>query len=339
MTSQERTGSGSAEGAAEGASGDIGPAGRGPPADRPEVSVLIVAFRSKAFILDCIQSIYANTMRTSLEILLIDNSNDGAVARIAEHAPMVRVLPNGENLGFARGNNRLAAAARADRLLLLNPDTFLCDDAIDRLTDFSRSRPHAGAWGGITVTPEGDYDAGNRLVFPSLGRLARWALGDGDALSEGGLPAGAVEPAPVEVLSGSFMMVRRDVWNSLGGFDESYFLYSEEVDFFLRLKRLGLEAWATPDAVVVHDVGSGDRHSPQRLLYRVTGQAHFVRKHWSWPKASAAAGLIWVGVAWRWLAAAILSALPRDRARWRTRRRGYAGLLRHPGQWWRGYLR
>ncbi len=215
----------------------------------------------------------------------------------------------------------------------------LRDDAIDWLVAFSRVKPEAAAWGGTTVTPDGEHDAGNRLVIPSFATLVRWALGDGEALCDGGLAPDAAEPARVDVLSGSFMMVRRDVWESLGGFDESYFLYSEEIDFFLRLKRLGLEAWATPDAVVIHDVGSGERHAPERLLYRMKGLAHFVRTHWSRPAARLATGVVWLGVAWRWLAAAALSALPPLAPRWGLRRRGYAGVLWRPGRWWGGYPR
>jgi GT2 family glycosyltransferase len=315
----------------------------GAPATRldvdPEVSILIVAFRSKRFILDCIRSIYAHTKQTRFEILLIDNSNDGSAELVAEHAPMVRIVSTDTNLGFACGNNRLAAVARGGLLLLLNPDTCLRSDAVDRLAAFARSKPEAGAWGGLTVTPEGALDAGNRLVIPSLGRLLCWAMGKGDALSDGGLAAGADTPAPVEVLSGSFMMVRRDVWTALGGFDESFFLYSEEIDFFLRLRREGFEAWATPDALVIHDVGSGDRRSPERLRYLTTGRAHFVRTHWPPAKAAVALCLLWIGTAARWAGAAVLSAFPRAPGRWRSARRGYAGLVWRPWRWWGGYRR
>jgi GT2 family glycosyltransferase len=308
---------------------------------RPEVSILIVAYRSRDFILDCISSIYAYTRNTAFEVLVIDNSNDGAADRIAEHAPAVRLISTEENLGFGRGNNRLAAAARADRFLLLNPDTRLRSDAIDRLAAFARRKPDAGAWGGLTVTPDGRYDAANGLVIPNLGRLMRWALGKGNALSNGGLMAAGIDkPAAVDVLSGSFMMVRRDVWAALGGFDESYFLYSEEIDFFLRLKRLGLEAWATPEAVVIHDVGSGDRHAPERLRYRMTGQAHFVRTHWSPWKARVARAAMWIGAADRWLVSAILGVIvPGAADHWRSRRRGYGEVAWRPWRWWGGYSR
>lgn len=310
---------------------------------QPDVSVLIVAFKSQDFILDCIESIYRHTARTAFEVLVIDNSDDGTAELLAERAPEVRVVPNKENLGFGRGNNRLAEAARGKRLLLLNPDTWLTDDAIDRLDNFAQLRPEAGAWGGLTITPDGELDAGNRLVFPTLRRLMRWTLGDGAALEEGGLPGRdrtpGKTPGPVDVLPGGFMMVRRDVWDALGGFDEEFFLYSEEIDFFLRLKRAGFAAWATPHAVVVHDAGSGDRGSPQRLLYRTKGQMHYVRKHWSGPRARAALALLWIGFTWRWLAGLTLGVWsPRDRAQdWRRKRRAYGGLAFRPWRWWRGY--
>ncbi len=306
-------------------------------AQKPEVSILVVAFRSREFILDCIESIFDETRRTPFEVLLIDNSDDGTGELVAERFPLVRVIPNRKNLGFGRGNNKLAAHAFSNRILLLNPDTKVTNGAIDRLVDFAKANTDAGAWAGVTVTPEGVQDAGNRMVIPSFRTLLRWAFGDAKALEAGGLGAGATSPGRVDVLPGGYMMVRHDVWMQLSGFDESFFLYSEEIDFFLRFRRAGHTALVTPDSVVIHDAGSGERISPQRLLYRTKGQMHFVRKHWPAPLAQIALALLWFGFSWRWLASVVLSPAGRRASSWRAKRRAYGGLVLRPWRWWKGY--
>lgn len=301
-----------------------------------DVSILIVGYQSKGFIAECLQAISDHTKTAKYEILFIDNSDDGAADLVKARFPDVRVLPGQGNLGFGTGNNRLAAVAKAPRVLCLNPDTVMQDGALDVLVAFAKSKPQAGAWGGLTLSPEGHLDAGNRLVIPSLGKVARNAFGDPKAMQSGGLPPGAGEPGQVDVLCGGFMMVRRDVWEALGGFDESFFLYSEEVDFFARLKAGGWEAWVTPEARVTHDVGSGAPVSPTRLYYRAKGQMHYAKKHWGGGGATLAGGLFWLTYKRRW-ALAFLKGLAPWAKRARATRRGYGPLVWRPWRWWSGY--
>lgn len=302
-------------------------------AEAPRLSVLVVAYQSRAFLETCIGSVIAHTS-APIEILVIDNGTDGGGAAVTQRFAEVRAIASEGNIGFGAGNNRLAAAARAPYLLLLNPDTRVEDDAIDRLLAFATSRPDAVAWGGRTVSPAGHPDSGNHIVIPTLGALARLVLGDGSGMRAGGLADDAREPAPVDVLCGGFMMIRTDVWRAFGGFDETFFLYSEEVDLFVRLKAAGHVVLATPDSAIVHDVGSGEALSPTRTFYRTVGQMQFARKHWRGPSATVAAALIWTAAAQRF---AYGLALGWRKPRAAAMRRAYEPIALRPSRWWLGY--
>jgi GT2 family glycosyltransferase len=308
--------------------------------ETPSVSILVVAFRSADFIAECMNGVARAAGGTPHEILLIDNGDDGTEALVRAEFPQVRIVPSEGNIGFGAGNNRLAAQARAPRLLLINPDAVPCDGAIDALVEFSHAYPDAGAWGGRSLSPDGTLDTANFLVLPRVSHFAKAPLGSLRGLASGGLPADATEPGEVDVLNGGFMMVRADVWRELGGFDESFFLYSEEIDLFKRMKDLGYRVMVTPDAAVIHDAGGGQSLSQARFLYRTTGQMHYARKHFSGSGAFVTACALWL-VAAKYVVGTAIAAplLPKRSARLRAMGKAWRGVLLQPGRWWRGYAK
>lgn len=302
----------------------------------PEVSILIVGYHSERHIVDCIGSLERWVTGCRYEIVLIDNGGGSTEAVVRRLFPQVVIVPGEGNIGFGAGCNRAAAHARADKLLFLNPDTKLTDDAVSALLAFSIERPGAGAWGGRTASDTGVFDGGNLILLPSFSRLLAATLG----LSRFFGPRIAFNeetvPREAEVLCGGFFMMERGIWDQLGGFDESFFLYSEEVDLFFRLRAAGFAAWVTPAARIVHDVGSGGAQSPSRIRYRTAGQMHFIRKYWSAPGVVASGAVIWLGAAMRYAAGL---ALGRGRGRFRALRDAYGPLVRDPGLWFFGYTR
>ncbi len=117
----------------------------------PLLSILMVNWNTRDMTLACLRSIYVQTERTPFEIILVDNgSTDGSANAIAHDFPAVRLLAEDKNHGFAHANNLAAAQARGEYLLLLNTDTLVLDQAIDRLVDFAQLLPRAGIWGGRT---------------------------------------------------------------------------------------------------------------------------------------------------------------------------------------------
>lgn len=300
-----------------------------------DVSVLIVGYKSRDLLEDCLSGLYAHTDGVAMEVLYVDCSDDGSCELLREKFPQTRVIDNSENLGFGRGNNFLARHAEGRYLLLLNPDTLIEDNAIGKLVAFADSTADAGAWGGMTILPDGRVDPGSQQKRPGI-RHSLYRLLGLNRLNRGGLTADATAPADVEVLCGAFMMVRRDVWEQLGGFDESFFLYCEEVDLCYRLNLAGYRIWMTPDSKIVHLVGSGDSKSGARMVALTKGSVHFDRKHFGPIHNGADLVLRWLYSATRYaggvLAAPVLGAERAAKLRDRNR-----PIVFSPNQWIHGW--
>ena len=299
----------------------------------PPLSILIVAYNSAGFIADCIGSVIEYTAPGSYEILLVDNGTDGTAAKVAAEFPMVRIIPGQGNIGFGRGNNLLASHARGRYLLLLNPDTRQVEPAIDRLLAFARTQP-GGAWGGLTTFPDGTLDGGNFLALPSLGVILRDVVGlAGRGQQRVGLEQ-LTQPKQVDVLCGGFMLVSREAWDAVGGFDPSFLLYSEEIDLFTRLRAVGEQVWLHPGSRIIHDIGSGNAYTPARMRYTHKGLMQYARRHWRAPVTQIVGTAYWLIAARRWFVSVLLS---RVSASHRARRNALAPIVAKPADWWRGY--
>ncbi|PKP92104.1 MAG: hypothetical protein CVT75_08180 [Alphaproteobacteria bacterium HGW-Alphaproteobacteria-14] len=145
--------------------------------DLPHVSILVVAYNSQAIIGDCLASIPAGCSRFTYEVLLIDNGDGASADLVSAQFPEVMIVPSQGNVGFAAGNNLLAAQASGEHLLLLNPDVVLKPEAIDLLLDATKAYPAASAWGGVTLDRNDRPDLGNNVHIPSLREMASRTLG------------------------------------------------------------------------------------------------------------------------------------------------------------------
>lgn len=301
----------------------------------PAVSVLIVTYKACELVLEALRGLYAHTTRDDFEVLLTDCSRDGTEDRVREAFPQVRVIPAPGNLGFAGGNNHLAPHARGRLLLLLNPDVVIADDAVGELIACAEARPDAGAWGGVTVLPDGRIDPSCKQSWPTLPRLALGAAGLAGK-TEGGLAPDESDAREVEALSGAFMLVDRALWDELGGFDLSFFMYAEELDLCYRIARSGRPLVMTPRARITHLVGSGSSLSPRRLGSIHKAKMHFLRKHHGPLFASAGGIALWAAAFNRWAGGALLGLAGRNE-RFAKLRDGYRDVVFKPDAWWGGY--
>jgi GT2 family glycosyltransferase len=300
-----------------------------------QVSILIVCYKARRFIDDCLRSIERYTVGCSYEILLVDCSADGTENYVQQEYPDVRIIPTDENLGFSRGNNLLAAHARGTHLLLLNPDTIIEDDAIGEVYRTYTGHDRVGAVGGWAKTPEGQRDPGCQQTQPTLTRLALFAL-LGAGRFRGGLAEDAQQAQDVDVVSGAFMMVQKSVWDEVGGMDASYFLYGEEIDICHRLHERGYRVLMTPRAEIIHLGGSGVRFDRRRTTLRTQAWMHFMRKRWSPARALAGGVLLWLNAATRYfIGRAFPWALGKQRAV--NLSNAYRDITLQPGLWWNGY--
>lgn len=303
----------------------------------PDVSILVVAYHSAPFIGQCIRGIAAAAQGTAHEILLIDNGGGDTEAVVRAEFPHVRIVPSEGNIGFGAGNNRCAAHARAPRLLLVNPDAIPRPGAIDLLVAFAKAHPDAAAWGGRSYFPNGQLDHANFLPLPTV-RDFVVSIFSSSPMRRGGLPADATAPGPVEVLNGGFMMVDARVWREIDGFDEGFFLYSEEIDLFQRIRARGYSVLVDPAVGVVHDTGGGHSLSPTRVLFLTTGRMHYARKHFGRVGAVVTGWALWANAAKYVVIGGLLGRLsPRRAARWNALRDAWSIVFGQPRRWWHGW--
>jgi len=204
------------------------------------------------------------------------------VDAVRERFPGVDLVEQ-ENLGLAAGWNRGIAATEGKYVLVINADAWLLGDALDRLVSFADAHPAAAVVGPLLVYPDGRLQPSVR-GFPTVWRLATeylflrklaprsMAL---NAFYGGGFDHRS--PRRAEFVMGACMLVRRDVLDEIGGFDEDYFLFSEETDWCYRAAEAGHEVWFTPDARCVH-VG-GAAHGGTMFRENVRGHLLFLAKH------------------------------------------------------------
>lgn len=309
-----------------------------------DVSIIIVSYNTRDMTLAAIASAVRETRDVTSELIVVDNaSSDGSAEAIATAFPDVRLIASPDNLGFAAGNNLAAAHARGEYLLLLNPDTVVLDCAVDRLVAFARSRPEAGIWGGRTLFADGRLNPAScwrRISLWNLfcraagltGMLPRSALFNSEAY--GGWARDRVRE--VDIVSGCFLLVRRDTWQRLGGFDPVFFMYGEEADLCLRARRIGARPHVTPEAKIVHHGGASETARADKLVKLLAAKASLVARHFH-PRARTPGRLLLA--AWplsRWIALSVAARLSRARrhaeaaAVWRD-------IWRRRGEWLAGW--
>lgn len=275
--------------------------------DAIDVSIIVVSFNTKAMTLAALDSIYAETLDVAYEVIVVDNaSSDGSAEAIARHPGKPALTALAENIGFARANNLAARQARGRRILLLNPDTIVKGRAVDLLVAFADQNPAAGIWGGRTLFADGRLNPSScwgrmtpwRLFCRASGLATvfkRSAWFNGEAY--GGWPRNRVRE--VDIVSGCFFLVDRDLWLRLGGFDPLFFMYGEEADLCLRAHALGALPMVTPAATIVHHGGASERTRADKMVKLLAAKASLVERHFD--------------ARWRGVGLALLAAWPATR--------------------------
>lgn len=231
-----------------------------------DLSVIIVTWNVRELIGPCLDSVQAELARSGLagEVIVVDNAScDGTVELVRERYPWVRLIALDENRGFAAANNVGIRASRGRALLLLNPDTEVRPQAFSWLWRALHAAPHVGLVGARLLNPDGSLQsAGYRFpgyvqclldMFPLHPRLI------GSRLNGRFGPGDGLTPFAVDHPLGACMLVRREVVEQVGGLDEGYFYYSEEIDWCRRIRQAGWTILTAPAAIVVHHAGGSTR--------------------------------------------------------------------------------
>jgi N-acetylglucosaminyl-diphospho-decaprenol L-rhamnosyltransferase len=310
---------------------------------QPVLTVIIVSYNTRDLTLMALHTLFATTRTTSIHVVVLDNaSTDGSADAVAETFPQVEMIRSSENLGFARANNVVAAAARTEWLLLLNPDTECHEGAVDNLMAFARAHPNAGIWGGRTVFPNGSLNITScwrrstpwSLFCLAVGLTAafpRSNLFDPEAF--GSWKRDSVRE--VDIVTGCFFLIRRELWVQLSGFDLRYFMYGEEADLCLRAARMRYRPMITPAAQIMHLVGAASSNRADKLLLLLKARITLIRDHWSATLVPLGVGLMWLWGALRIVAATVLA--PLTGAKGRARAAYWRGIWSRRHEWLRGY--
>lgn len=302
--------------------------------DSVQLSIVIVNWNTCDLLHRCLRAIgdHTHTLRpTGVEVLVVDNaSSDGSAKMVREHFPDVRLLVNRENVGFARANNQAIRVSSGHHILLLNSDTEIHPGALDALVGFMDDHPQAGAAGARLFNADGSLQPSchpmltpgrefwHLLFLESLRPLARYPMSRWDTTT----------PRRVEVIKGACLLLRREALDAIGLLDETYFMYTEEVDLCYRLACAGWELWWVPTSRVVHYGEASSRQAAEAMyvqLYR--SKMHFFRKFGGDCRANRFRWLIWLAYLPRMTVFALAAlACPTLGRRARTYRRLLAEL-------------
>jgi N-acetylglucosaminyl-diphospho-decaprenol L-rhamnosyltransferase len=298
-------------------------------------SVVIVSYNTRDLTLRCLDRLAAsNTGGVDYDIIVVDNaSRDGSADAIARGHPAVRLIRLAENVGWGRGVNRAAMASRSEYLLLLNPDAEPIGDVVAELVRFARRHPGHRLYTGRTLTADGADDGYSCWGLPSLWSCFTYASGLSTAFkarrwaNPEGLPGYDRRTArEVPAVSGCLLLVEREFFAELGGFDPRYFLYSEDIDLSRRARDRGARPMVDPDAMVVHVGGASSSSVGQRVKI-LRGKTTYLRRHFTPTRALTGRAMLAAGVGLRAMAAkAGVGGRGTDwPAIWRERRTWLAG--------------
>ncbi len=285
----------------------------GTEADGVRGTVVVVAYNARTVIERCLDSLHDDAVAGRIKTVVVDNdSTDGTPELVKSRYPWVELVPAGENGGFGAGNNIGSRHAEGRWLFFLNPDAAVIGDCIPVLERFISGHPDAGCVAPAVTGADGGAVL-SHFPFTGLATSIWGAVGlnrvlpfnrtDGRFEIRRRAPTGTVE---VDRVLGAAMMVPRRVFEQVGGFDERFFLYSEEEDLCLRIRCRGWKVFYFPAARVVH-IGSGTTRNMRPLAVAAVNWSRYLymRKHrprWE----SEVSRLVWVAaLALRWCAAGI----------------------------------
>lgn len=248
------------------------------------VSVIIVNYNTSALLLDCVASVKQKVCGVDYEIVVVDNHSAEEERSMLRNDERFTLIELPVNVGFGRANNAGAEVARGDMLFLLNPDTLLVNDAVTILSRYLSEHGHVGICGGNLYDRNMQPAHSFHRLFPSILSEMDFAAGQLYRRCRYGRSAqfNAVgTPVPVAMITGADMMIRRDVWDSLGGFDKDFFMYCEDADLCYRCARAGYGVVSVPDARIIHLEGKSFHETEGHCRRVLEGRFTFFSKHYS----------------------------------------------------------
>lgn len=257
-----------------------------------KLSVIIVNYNVRAYLEQCLRTVFEALKGIEGDVFVVDNlSTDGSVEMVREKFPQVRLIANRENVGFSRANNQAIRESDAEYVVLLNPDTVVEEEVFRKVIAFLDAHPKAGGLGVKMIDGTGRFlpeskrglptpavafykIIGLTRLFPRSRVFGRYHLGH--------LPES--EAAPIEILSGACMFLRKRTLDEVGLLDESFFMYGEDIDLSYRITLGGYQNWYLPEARIIHYKGESTKKSSVNYVFvfynamAIFAQKHFTRR-------------------------------------------------------------
>ncbi len=272
------------------------------------LSIVIVNYNVRYFLEQCLHSVFKSGQHLKMEVFVVDNQSvDGSVEMVRKKFPQVTRIENDKNLGFSKANNQAIRRATGRYILLLNPDTVVEGDTLPKVVDFMETHPDAGALGVKMLDGQGRFLPESKRGLPTPG-VAFCKIFGLSAL----FPRSAIfgkyhlgyldndKTHVVDVLSGAFMLLRKEALDKTGLLDEEFFMYGEDIDLSHRIKKAGYKNYYYPGTRIIHYKGeSTKKSSVNYVLVFYNAMIIFARKHFSQKNARVFSGLINMAVYFR----------------------------------------
>lgn len=260
---------------------------------KPIISIVIVNYNVAYFLEQCLNAVFKALENVNGEVFVVDNDSiDGSLEIVRKKFPEVHLIANKENVGFSKANNQAMRISKGKYVLLLNPDTVVEEDTFTKCLSFMESHPEAGGLGVRMIDGKGNFLPeskrglptpevafykvfGISRLFPNTKRFGRYHLG---YLNE-------FETNEIEVLSGAFMLMRKEALDKVGLLDEAFFMYGEDIDLSYRITQGGYKNYYFPETQIIHYKGESTKKSSINyvfVFYRamiIFAQKHFSQKN------------------------------------------------------------
>ncbi len=255
-----------------------------------KLSVIIVNYNVEHFLDQCLQSVKRACEHVSTEVIIVDNDSvDGSLEMLAEKHSEFHLIANKDNVGFSKANNQAIREASGEYILLLNPDTVVAEDTFKKVIDFMDQTTDCGGLGVHMIDGLGNFLPeskrglpkpmvafykifGLSTLFPKSKRFGQYHMGHLDEF----------QTAEIDVLSGAFMLMRREALDKVGLLDEDYFMYGEDIDLSYRIQKGGYKNYYFPETSIIHYKGESTKKSSANyvvIFYRA--MVIFAKKHFA----------------------------------------------------------
>lgn len=253
-----------------------------------DISIVIVNYNVQFFLRQCLNSIFKSAGSKQVQVIVVDNaSTDDSLAMLAKDFPQVSVIQNSENLGFSAANNQAINDIQGKYTLILNPDTLLAEDTLESCFDYLENHPKVGALGVKMLDGAGNFHKESKRGYPSIWASVCKMTGVYKLFPKSKLfnsyYQGHIDEnqiAETEVLCGAFMFMPSAVFKDMGGFDEAFFMYGEDIDLSYRITEAGYSLIYLPKSSIIHYKGESRRRVDSRYVRSFYGSMDiFLRKH------------------------------------------------------------